>query len=328
MDITQGRVLVTGAGGFVGSHLVEELLGLGCQVRAFVRYNSRNSYGHLEELGEQLGDVEIISGDLRDENRVRQAVEGCQTVLHLGALIGIPYSYLSPRDVYDVNAGGTLNVLSACLSHEVEKVIITSTSEVYGTPQYVPIDEKHPLQSQSPYAASKTASDKLGESFYNSYQLPVATLRPFNTFGPRQSARAVIPTIITQALKGDQIKLGNLAPRRDMLFVKDTAKAFIAIAQSDAAIGKVLNVGSGADLSIGDMAEMIQQLMGTDLKIVEENQRKRRKGSEVERLLCDYAKAQELLKWQPEYSLEDGLKLTIDYIKQNIDNYKAGIYNV
>ena len=328
MNIKECRVLVTGAGGFIGSHLVETFANRGIRVKAFLRYNSRNHYGHLETIGDIRKEIEIITGDLRDKEAVRRAVKGCDVVFHLGALIGIPYSYNNPADVFATNVGGTINVLDAAREFEVEKVVITSTSEVYGTPLYVPIDEKHPLQTQSPYSASKVASDKAGESYFNSFNVPVATIRPFNTFGPRQSARAVIPTIITQALSGDVIKLGSLHPRRDMLFVLDTVNAFITVAESDKSIGKVINFGTGTDISIGDLALEILHLMGKEIKIVTDDQRVRPDSSEVQRLVCNYSKAVELLGWTPRFTLEEGLRKTIGYISEHLSQYKTDIYNV
>ena len=328
MNIDTGTILVTGAGGFIGSHLVEHLLDRGCGVRAFLRYNSRNHYGHLERLGARLSDVDVQTGDLRDRDAVEKAVEGCNVVLHLGALIGIPYSYDFPGDVFATNLGGTLNMLDAAKRHGVEKTVVTSTSEVYGTPLYVPIDEKHPLQAQSPYAASKIAADKLAESYFLSYDLPVATLRPFNTYGPRQSARAVIPTIITQALTKREVRLGSLHPRRDMLFVNDTVRGFIAVAESDSSVGKVYNVGTGGDLSIGDLVEQALIILGIQADVIRDENRVRPEASEVQRLVCNYTRSLEELDWQPQYSLEDGLRRTVSYIREHIDEYKAELYNV
>lgn len=328
MKIKDCKVLVTGAGGFIGSHLAEVLAKKGAKVRAFLRYNSRNHFGHLERLNEIVKEMEIHTGDLRDRDAVRRAVKGCDVVFHLGALIGIPYSYKNPADVYDTNLGGTLNILDAVKEFDVEKAVLTSTSEVYGTPLYVPIDEKHPLQTQSPYAASKVASDKAGESYFHSFNLPVATIRPFNTFGPRQSARAVIPSIITQALAGDVIKLGSLHPRRDLLFVLDTVNGFISVAENEGTVGKVINVGTGADITIGDLANQILSIMNKEAKIEVDEDRVRPSNSEVQRLVCNYNKAVELLSWTPRYTLEEGLRNTIAYITENLAEYKAGIYNV
>lgn len=328
MKIEECKVLVTGAGGFIGSHLVEILAKKGAKVRAFIRYNSRNHFGHLERIGDVAENIEIQAGDLRDKEAVKRAVTGCDVVFHLGALIGIPYSYTNPADVFETNVGGTLNILDAARELKVAKTVLTSTSEVYGTPLYVPIDEKHPLQTQSPYAASKVASDKAAESYFHSYDLQVATIRPFNTFGPRQSARAVIPSIITQALSGDVIKLGSLHPRRDLLFVLDTVNAFIAVAESKKTVGKVLNVGTGTDISIGDLASQILHLMNSSAEIITDDTRVRPDSSEVQRLVCNYNKAVDLIGWTPRYTLEEGLRKTISYIKENLSDYKAGIYNV
>jgi len=328
MDIKSGKILVTGAGGFIGSHLVEELLLKGCDVRALVHYNSRNDYGCLEYLGDRLGGIELVSGDLRDSGTVRRAVEGCRLVMHLGALVGIPYSYLSPRDVYDTNVGGTLNVLEAARDHGTERIVVTSTSEIYGTPLYLPIDEKHPPQGQSPYAASKIAADKLAESFFLSYDLPVAVIRPFNTFGPRQSARAIVPTIITQALSGEKVSLGSLEPSRDLLFVKDTAAGFNVVASHDSAVGKVINIGTGGDVSVGDLVGLVANLLGKPLEVIEDPQRVRPARSEIPRLSCNYALAEELLGWEPKYTLEEGLVETLDWIRDHLDKYKSGLYNV
>lgn len=328
MDIRSGKVLVTGAGGFIGSHLVEALLREGCDVRAFVRYNSRNDFGRLEQLGSRLKDVEVITGDLRDRTRVRNAASGCRLILHLGAQVGIPYSYISPADTYATNVGGSLNLLDAALEAGAEKVVITSTSEVYGTPLYVPVDEKHPLQAQSPYAASKIAADKLAESYYMSFDLPVATIRPFNTFGPRQSARAIVPTIAVQALSGSTIRLGSLDPTRDLIHVEDTVSGFLAVARHEASIGKVINIGSGGEVSIGQLAELIIMILEKEVEVIEDPDRLRPKRSEVQRLLCNYSLAKELLGWEPKHILEDGLRRTLTWIKDNLRTYKADLYNV
>jgi NAD dependent epimerase/dehydratase len=328
MDITSGKILVTGAGGFIGSHLVEKLLTEGCDVRAFVRYNSRNHFGHLEELGTKLKDIEVITGDVRDREAMNSAARDCSLIFHLAALIGIPYSYRSPADVFATNVGGTINVLDAARQVGAEKVIITSTSEVFGTPLYVPVDEKHPLQAQSPYAASKIAADKLAESYFNSYDLPVATVRPFNTFGPRQSARAVMPTIITQMLTNDSVKLGNLETRRDMLYVEDTVSAFVTVARNDISIGKAVNFGTGGDLSIEEMVEQAAIVLQKTPKIIVDKQRIRPKGSEVERLVCNYSLAQSLFNWQPYHSFEEGLMRTVFYIREHLHQYKTDLYNV
>lgn len=322
-------VLVTGAGGFIGSHLTEYLVDLNANVKAFVRYNSRNDWGLLELLPkEKLEQVEVIMGDIRDFDAVRQAMKDVDIVFHLASLISIPYSYIHPREVVETNVLGTLNVLMAAKENGVDRFVHTSTSEVYGTAKYVPIDENHPLQGQSPYSASKIAADKLAESFYYSFDLPVAIIRPFNTYGPRQSARAVIPTIITQALTSDKVYVGNLHPTRDYTYIEDTVRAFIMIAECKKAIGEVINIGSNFEISIGDLAKKIISLIGRDVKLVVDPKRIRPKRSEVERLWCDNTKAKKLLGWEPKISLEEGLKRTIEWIKENIHLYKPYIYNI
>ena len=322
-------VLVTGAGGFVGSHLVQRLVGLGVKVKAFVRYNSRNDWGLLELLPkEELDQVEIVMGDLRDSNAVHHATKDVDVVFHLGSLIAIPYSYVHPREVVETNVIGTLNVLMTAREQGIEKVIHTSTSEVYGTAQYVPIDEKHPLQGQSPYSASKIGADKIAESFYRSFNLPVAIIRPFNIYGPRQSARAVIPTIITQALAGEEILLGSLHPTRDFTYVDDVVEAFIKIAESPQSTGEVINIGSNFEVSIGDIAKKVITLIGKNKEIVLDSRRVRPGKSEVERLWCDNTKARELLGWEPRISFEEGLERTIKWISDNLSLYKAELYNV
>ena len=329
MDWKDKKVMVTGAGGFIGSHLVERLTELGANVRAFVRYNSRNDRGFLEILPEHIQkQIEVITGDLRDSGSVRTAVKDVQIVFHLGASIAIPYSYVNPRDAIETNVIGTLNVLNAVKDYEVEKMVQTSSSEVYGTALYRPIDEKHPLQAQSPYAASKIASDKLAESFHLSYGLPVATIRPFNTYGPRQSSRAVIPSIITQILSFDSISLGSLYPTRDFLFVKDTVEGFIKMAESPLTVGEVVNVGTGIEISIGDLADKITSIIGKEIEVVSEDNRIRPSASEVKRLVADNTKAKKLAGWEPEISLDEGLDITIKWISESLDRYKVGIYNV
>ena len=326
----QGRtVLVTGAAGFIGSHLVERLLGEGAKVRAFVRYNSRNHWGHLEDLlPHQRSDVEIISGDLRDPGRVDAAVKGVEVVFHLGALIAIPYSYVAPQDVVMTNVMGTLNVLEAARRHGTSRVVHTSTSEVYGTAQYVPIDERHPLVGQSPYAASKIGADQIALSYQLSFDVPVAIARPFNTYGPRQSARAVIPAIIVQALTQKHVMLGATFPTRDLNFVADTVSGFLRIAETDAAVGEVINLGTGREVSVGDVAAAIIRLVGRDIPVVFDANRVRPDASEVERLLADATKAKTLVEWEPRHSLDDGLRATIDWIRQHLDQYKPTIYAV
>lgn len=322
-------VLVTGAGGFIGSHLAERLVGEGARVRAFVRYNSRNDPGLLGLLPRaQLESLEIVAGDLRDSEAMRSASRGVDTIFHLGALIAIPYSYVHPREVVEVNILGTLNVLMAARELGVRRVVHTSTSEVYGTAQYVPIDEHHPLQGQSPYSASKIGADKVVESFVRSFELPVATLRPFNTYGPRQSARAVIPTIITQALTQEEIRLGLLTPKRDFTFVTDTVEALLCMASVDGAAGQEINIGSGAFITIGELLDKVLHLVGRDLPVITENQRLRPAQSEVMALLADNRKAHDVLGWQPAISLDEGLSRTIEWIGSNLDRYRPGIYEV
>ncbi len=323
------KVIVTGAGGFIGSHLSERLVREGARVRAFLHYNSRNDWGLLELLPKEiLQEIEIFTGDIQDPFAVKKAISGCDVVFHLASLIAIPYSYIAPQSFVTTNVLGAVNVMEASLRQGVEVVVHTSTSEVYGTAQYVPIDEKHPLQGQSPYSASKIGADKIAESYYRSFNLPVATIRPFNTYGPRQSARAVIPTIITQVLTKDSLKLGDLTPTRDMNFVYDTVEGFLKVASTKEAIGEVINIGSGQEISIGDLAKKIMKLIGKDIPIITEEVRKRPSKSEVRRLLADNTKAKEILNWQPRYSIEQGLKITIDWIKQHLDKYKVDIYNV
>ena len=329
MDWKGKKVLVTGAGGFIGSHLTERLVELGTQVRAFVRYNSRNDWGLIETLPVHIrNEIEVVAGDLKDFGAVKNAVKDTEIVFHLGALVAVPYSYLNPCDVVQTNVIGSLNVLSASKEYDVEKVIHTSTSEVYGTAQYVPIDEKHPLQAQSPYAASKIGADKLAESFYLSYSLPVAIIRPFNTYGPRQSARAVIPTIITQVLSKDNVFLGAMHPTRDFTYVEDTVEGFIKIAESPKSVGEVINVGSNQEISIGDLADKIVLLTGRNVEIIFDATRIRPEKSEVNRLLADNSKAKELIDWEPKISLDEGLRKTIDWISEHINIYKIDIYNV
>ena len=331
MSYFQGKaVLVTGAGGFIGSHLTERLVRNGARVRAMAHYNSRNDWGNLELLDQDIRDnLEVICGDIRDAYFCRQAVKDQAVVMHLAALIAIPYSYIAPADYVATNINGTLNILQAGRDLGVEKIVHTSTSETYGTAQYVPIDEKHPLQGQSPYSASKIGADKIAESFYLSFGTPVATIRPFNTYGPRQSARAVIPTIISQLAVGKkQIKLGALDPVRDLTYAQDTAAAFMAIAQCPDSSGEVINAGNGQGISIGDLAQLIIELMNADAEITCDNQRVRPEKSEVQRLICSAEKARSLVNWQPEYSLRQGLTNTIEYIEKNQNLYKTDIYNV
>lgn len=324
---TNKKVLVTGAGGFIGSHLVERLVSLGASPRAFVRYNSRADPGLLRlASAETISSVELIGGDLRDWDAVRKAVKGCEVVFHLGALISIPYSYQHPVEVAETNFIGTLNALMACRDFDVQRLIHTSTSEVYGTAQRTPIDETHPLQGQSPYSASKIGADKLVESFYCAYQLPTVTVRPFNTYGPRQSARAVIPTIITQALANRAIQLGNVDTIRDFTYVDDTVDGFIFAAAADDVQGLTFNLGTGSEISIGRLAEKIIQKAGSQAKIEIDPERLRPEKSEVLRLLSDPSLARERLNWSPSVSMDDGLDRTIEWIKRNLDHYRIGIY--
>lgn len=325
--ITGKRILVTGAGGFIGSHLVEQLVARGAKVRAFVRYNSRADTGLLKQLSPNtLAEVEIIAGDLRDAHAIYQAVEGMDLVYHLGALISIPYSYQHPREVIDTNVTGTLNVLLACLDLEIPRMIHTSTSEVYGTALRVPIDEEHPLQGQSPYSASKIGADKIAESFYCAYELPVVTVRPFNTFGPRQSARAVIPTIITQALTQDVIHLGSLDTKRDFTYVLDTVNGFIKAAQADGVEGQTFNLGTGSEVTIGDLANKVIGMVGRPVQIETDPQRLRPGKSEVLRLLSNNHLAFEKMGWQPEVTLDEGLQNTVEWIQAHLHNYRIGVY--
>ncbi|RME02711.1 MAG: SDR family NAD(P)-dependent oxidoreductase [Deltaproteobacteria bacterium] len=326
------RVLVTGSEGFIGSHLVERLLSEGYQVRAFVLYNSFNSMGWLDTLPRTLrSEIEFFTGDVRDPNGVRVAMKGCEVVFHLAALIGIPYSYHSPDSYIDTNIKGTLNVLQAARMLEVERLLVTSTSEVYGTARYVPIDEAHPFQGQSPYSASKIGADRLAESFHRSFGTPVTIVRPFNTYGPRQSARAVIPTIITQLLHGErQIRLGDLRPTRDLLFVRDTVEGFLAIARSQETIGEEINIATGQEISIGALARKLIAMILPEAEIVEEEARRRPSGSEVMRLLGSNAKIQRLTGWTPRYTLDEGLDETIAWFRreENLQRYKHDIYNI
>jgi len=329
MKLEGKKVLVTGAGGFIGSHLTEALVKKGCRVRALVHYNSRNEWGMLEYLPEDVKrELDVVSGDVRDPMLMKSAVKGCQIVFHLASLIAIPYSYNAPSSYVETNVKGTLNVMQACLEREVEKVVHTSTSEVYGTARYTPIDEDHPLQGQSPYSASKIAADKIVESYHLSYALPVATIRPFNTFGPRQSARAVIPTIICQAFTRDEIELGLLTPVRDLTFVSNTADAFLEIAESAESVGEVINIGSGNGVSMGDLATLVLETMGVEKEISEEKERLRPPQSEVMELVCDNRKAKNILGWEPQIPLTEGLRQTIDFYRQNVDKYKPHIYNI
>ncbi len=324
------KVLVTGADGFIGSHLTESLIKQGYDVKAFVYYNSFNNWGWLDTLPREiLSQIEIFSGDIRDPNGVYEAMKGMEQVFHLAALIAIPFSYHSPDSYVDTNIKGTLNVLQAARKLESERILVTSTSEVYGTAQYVPIDEKHPFQGQSPYSATKIGADRLAESFYRSFNMPISIVRPFNTYGPRQSARAVIPTIISQLLAGkDEIQLGSLTPTRDFNYVKDTAQGFIEIAKSDQTIGEEINIATQNEISIGELAKEIIQQINPSAQIVCEEQRLRPEKSEVNRLLGSNEKIMKLTSWQPDYSFKQGIQETIHWMKENMDIYKPDIYNI
>ena len=329
MNWKDRQVLVTGAGGFIASHLVERLVSEGARVRAFTRYNSRNDVGMLKLISPDVfSQLEIIRGDLRDVEAVRSAARDVDTIFHLGALIAIPYSYVNPREVIDVNIMGTMNVLMAARDHKVRRVIHTSTSEVYGTAQYIPIDESHPLQGQSPYSASKIGADKIAESFYRSFEVPVVTLRPFNTYGPRQSTRAVIPTIIAQALTRDEVKLGSLDPSRDFTFVTDTADGFMRVAAAENVLGQEINLGNDNTIRIGDLVDKIFAIIGKTPKVVIDSERVRPGKSEVMKLWASNKKARELIGWEPRISLDDGLRATIEWISTHIDLYRPDQYTV
>ena len=329
MNWQRKKVLVTGAGGFIGSHLVERLVELGARVQALARYNSRNDWGLLELLPPSIkNEIEVVLGDLTDPHATNRLVQGQEMIFHLAALIAIPFSYIAPAHYVATNCGGTLNLLEAARQHGVERFIHTSTSETYGTAQYTPVDEAHPLRGQSPYAASKIGADKLAESYYLSFGVPVVTLRPFNTFGPRQSARAIIPTIISQGLSGEVIRLGRLTPIRDLNFVADTVEGFIKVAECPQALGELFNIGSGRGITIGELAHKIVSLLGGSKEIVSEEERVRPDASEVMELVCNYGKAQKLLGWEPEISLEEGLSRTVAYIRDHLHFYKPLLYNV
>jgi dTDP-glucose 4,6-dehydratase len=324
------RVLVTGADGFIGSHLTERLLEAGYEVKAFVYYNSFNTWGWLDTLpAHKLKEIQVFTGDIRDPNGVRHAMSDVDGVFHLAALIAIPFSYHSPDSYVDTNIKGTLNVLQAARDFQLERVLVTSTSEVYGTAQYVPIDEKHPYQGQSPYSATKIGADRLAESFYRSFQLPVSIVRPFNTFGPRQSARAVIPTIISQLLAGkEEIKLGSLTPTRDFNYVKDTANGFLAIARSEKTIGEEINIATQKEISIGDLAKEIIRQIHPSARIICDKERLRPEKSEVNRLLGSNEKIKRLTDWQPEYTFAEGIQETISWMRAHMEAYKPDIYNI
>ena len=319
------RVLVTGAGGFIGSHLAERLVELGASVRALVHYNALGTWGWLDQ-SELAQDMEVVPGDICDRDCVHEAVRGCDVVFHLAALIAIPYSYRAPESYVRTNVIGTLNVVQAARELGTSRVVHTSTSEVYGTARYVPIDEKHPLQGQSPYSASKLSADKMAESFHLSFDVPLVTVRPFNTFGPRQSARAVIPTIITQCLVGDVVRLGSTRPTRDLNFVGNTVDGFRKAAAEPKAIGRTINLGSGREISVGDLARLIAEIMGQPITVECDENRLRPNNSEVERLLADNTLARELLGWRPEVDLETGLATTINWMREHVKRYRPGVY--
>lgn len=332
MNLSSKNVLITGSDGFIGSHLTEELIDQGCNVRAFVYYNSFSSWGWLDNIDkEKLSQIEVVAGDIRDRGSVAKAMEGIDVVFHLAALIGIPYSYDSPESYVGTNITGTLNVLEEARRMGTERVIVTSTSEVYGTAQYVPIDEKHPFQGQSPYSATKIGGDRMAESYFRSFNVPVTIARPFNTYGPRQSARAIIPTIISQLCNGsDEISLGSLSPTRDLVYVKDTARGFISLAENDNTIGEEINIATQDEIPIGDLAQKLINAIRPAATIISDEQRVRPEKSEVERLLGSNEKIKSLTGWVPEWSLDNGLKATIEWFKEpaNLAAYKSDIYNV
>ena len=326
--MANSKTLITGSAGFVGSHLTELCVEKGNDVRAFVHYNSKNDWAWLEE-SKYVSEIEIISGDIRDYDSVYNAAKGCDTIFHLAALIGIPYSYVSPQAYIKTNIEGTYNVLQAARELGAENILVTSTSETYGTAQYVPIDEAHPMVGQSPYSATKIAADHLALSYYRSFDLPVKIVRPFNTYGPRQSARAIIPTIIAQILGGQTtVTLGNLSPTRDLTFVKDTVNGFIEIAKSDKLFGEITNIGMNDEISIGDLVKLIAELMGVDIEIISAQERVRPEKSEVERLYCNNSKLLKYTGWTPRYDLRKGLSETIKWMKSNMSYYKPKIYNI
>jgi NAD dependent epimerase/dehydratase len=328
MLLKDKKVLITGAGGFIGSHLVEHVLESGASVRAFVKYNGRNDWGMLDQLAQKkLDKLEVFMGNICDPFATAKAVEGCDIVFHLAALIGIPYSYVAPADYVMVNVMGTANVLEACKRYSVQRVIHTSTSETYGTAQYTPIDERHPLQGQSPYSASKIGADKLAEAYFRSFDLPVVTVRPFNTFGPRQSARAFIPTVISQVLNGQIVKLGSLEPVRDLTYVKDTVRGFVKVGMCEQTVGKTVNLGVGKGYTVGEVADLIIEIIGKkDVKIEQEAGRVRPSKSEVMKLISDNNTARELAGWLPEYDLKSGLQETISWVRNNLELFKTEKY--
>lgn len=330
MKIIGKKVLVTGSEGFIGSHLTERLVELGADVTALVQYNSFNNWGWIDTFDKKIKDsIKVVTGDIREYDGMKRIIKGQDVVFHLAALIAIPYSYLSPMAYVRTNVEGTTNVLEACREYDVQKIVHTSTSETYGSALYIPIDEKHPMQGQSPYSASKIGADKMAESFYKSFNMPISTIRPFNTYGPRQSARAVIPTIISQILAGKtEIKLGSLNPTRDFNYVKDTVEAFVKTAESEMTIGEVVNVGSNYEISIGDTVEKIIKIIGEEVIINCDEDRIRPENSEVNRLWADNSKIKKITGWMPQYSIDDGLKETVEWIKDNMQYYKTDIYNV
>jgi dTDP-glucose 4,6-dehydratase len=326
--MTGTRVLVTGGGGFIGSHVTEKLVSTGMQVRSFVRYNSRNDWGMLEFLPKPVkGAIEIMTGDLKDPDAVEEAVSGCSMVIHLAALVSIPYSYVHPLDFIQTNVVGTSHLLNSALRNGVEKFIHTSTSEVYGSARYTPIDELHPLQGQSPYSASKIGADKLAESYHRAFGLPVITLRPFNTYGPRQSARAIIPTIVTQALTDSPVNVGSVSPRRDFNFVTDTVDAFLLAAGANQLAGETINIGSGSEISVQGVIDLVGAILNKELRVEIDPKRIRPEESEVERLIANGEKARRLLGWKPTVMLKEGLTLTIEWIARNLNLYKTELYN-
>ena len=327
MNWTGKRVLVTGAGGFIGSHLAEALVEAGARVKAMIRYSGKADWGNLEYMpADRKAALEVVAGNVEDPHFTIRAAEGQEVIFHLAALITIPFSYVAPTSYVRTNVEGTLNVLEAARIHRTPRVVHTSTSETYGTAHYTPIDEKHPIHAQSPYAASKIGADKIAESYWRAFQVPVATLRPFNAYGPRQSARAVIPTVIAQALARDEVRLGELRPIRDLTFVRDTVAAYLAIAACDAAVGETVNAGTGKGMPIGDLARLILSLMDREMPIVSEKERMRPETSEVFELVCDNRKAAALMGWSPKVSLRDGLRKTIDFVERHLDLFKPEIY--
>lgn len=330
MKLYNKKVFITGADGFIGSHLTEELVKMGAKVKVLVQYNSQKNIGNLEYIDKELlSQIEIVFGDVLDPDLLKKFIEGQDCVFHLAALIAIPYSYLAPEAYVHTNILGTLHVLQACRIAGVKKILHTSTSEVYGTALYIPIDEKHPLQAQSPYSATKIGADKIAESFHKSFNLPIAVVRPFNTFGPRQSDRAIIPTIISQiAAQKKELNLGALNPMRDFLYVKDTVSGYIKIAEADTCIGEVLNLGTGRGISIGDLINLIMKLMNKEVKVISKDERVRPQNSEVKQLICDYGKVKALALWEPKYSLEEGLLETIEFIKVNLKKYNPDLYSI